>query len=49
MQREIWQLKALLRNLNLLVLDVFKEFDQVIEKMLAQSTGQKDSQNADKV
>ena len=26
-QREIWQLKALLRNLNLLILDVFKEFD----------------------
>jgi len=34
-QREIWQLKALLRNLNLLILDIFKEFDQVIEKMLA--------------
>ena len=39
LQREIWQLKALLRNLNLLILDVFKEFDQVIEKMLAPPSG----------
>lgn len=46
LEREIWQLKALLRNLNLLVLDVFKEIDTVIEKMMVQPASQKDSQQA---
>lgn len=35
LQREIQSLKALLRNLNLLIIDIFKEFDQVIEKILS--------------
>lgn len=33
--KELNQAKALLRNLNLLILDIFKEFDQVIEKFFA--------------
>jgi len=38
LQREISQTKALLRNLNMLILDIFKEFDQVIEKIMADSS-----------
>ena len=35
LQKEAGQVKALLRNLNLLILDIFKEFDTVIEKIIA--------------
>ena len=35
LQKEAVQVKALLRNLNLLILDIFKEFDTVIEKIIA--------------
>lgn len=35
------QTKALYRNLNLLIVDVFKEFDQIIEKVLTTSKKQK--------
>lgn len=38
--KEINKVKALLRNLNLLILDIFKEFDQVIEKIQAQQKAQ---------
>ena len=36
------QAKALVRNLNLLIVDVFKEFDQVLEKVMKASKKQTD-------
>ena len=35
-------MRALLRNLNLLILDIFKEFDQVVAKILATNNSSKD-------
>ena len=36
-RKELVQAKALHRNLNLLIVDIFKEFDQIIEKVLTTS------------
>lgn len=42
--KEVQKVRALLRNLNLLILDVFKDFDSVIEKTLsAQDKAAKDN------
>ena len=37
LRKELAQAKALHRNLNLLIVDIFKEFDQIIEKVLTTS------------
>ena len=42
LKKEHTQAKALLRNLNLLIVDIFKEFDQVVEKVLQTNKKQKD-------
>ena len=36
--KEANKIRALLRNLNLLILDIFKEFDQVVTKILGPSS-----------
>ena len=41
LRREQNQAKALHRNLNLLIVDVFKEFDQIIERVLTTTKKQK--------
>lgn len=40
LRKELVQAKALHRNLNLLIVDIFKEFDQIIEKVLTTSKKQ---------
>ena len=40
--KESHKVRALLRNLNLLILDIFKEFDQVVAKILATNNSSKD-------
>ena len=42
LKKEHIQTMALHRNLNLLIVDIFKEFDQVVEKVLQTSKKQKD-------
>ena len=42
LKKEHIQTTALHRNLNLLIVDIFKEFDQVVEKVLQTSKKQKD-------